>query len=125
MGLKVMVLEDDESIRSTLTAFLQKQGYEVLPFSRPDQCSFYHSNKCSCVIGSHCTDIILTDVNMPGQDGIGFIEDQIAKGCRVSRIAVMSGDWQSDAMKKAESLGCKIFHKPFSILSLKDWLEGL
>ncbi len=125
MVKKVFILDDDELIRTTLTYFLKQEGYQVESFSQPDRCPVYFSTNCICQANSHCADIIITDINMPGQGGIDFIENQIRKGCKVTHIAVMSGDWASQEMKKAKNLGCKTFSKPFSILAMKEWLDSL
>jgi hypothetical protein len=62
---------------------------------------------------------------MPGTSGIKFIEKQLRQGCKVKKIAVMSGDWGDSGLVKAQELGCKVFKKPFSILDMKKWLEEI
>jgi DNA-binding response OmpR family regulator len=125
MVKKVLVLDDDDLIRSTLFYFLQQEGYHVEAYAQPDHCPIYLSNQCICQVNEPCADIIITDINMPGTGGIEFIQSQLRKGCKVTHIAVMSGDWESGQMKIARDLGCKTFLKPFSILAMKKWLESL
>jgi hypothetical protein len=57
--------------------------------------------------------------------GLAFVEAQTLRGCKgsVGNKAVISGTWEREELAKAERLGCKIFHKPFRINELLDWLE--
>lgn len=125
MSLKVFVLDDDELIRATLTNFLQQEGYQVYSFSQPDHCQLYYTDRCVCKKDEPCADVIISDLNMPGQNGMQFIENQIRKGCKVRHIAVMSGDWGDPAIQKAREMGCLVLQKPFSILTLRKWLDDL
>jgi CheY-like chemotaxis protein len=125
MAIKILVFDDDELIRMTLTNFLKQEGYEVASFNQPDHCPMYYSDAGLCHKEEGCADIIITDLNMPGTNGINFIERQLQQGCKVKKIAVMSGDWGDSGLVRAEELGCKVFKKPFSIMDMKKWLEGI
>ncbi len=123
MAIRVYVLDDDELIRITLSSFLEQEGYEVSAFAQPDHCPIYYSKTCGCKKGQACADIIITDLNMPGQSGMDFIENQIRRGCKVNHIAVMSGDWSDPGLNKARHMGLMVFLKPFSILHIRKWLR--
>jgi len=125
MALKTLIFDDDELIRSTLAFFLESEGCEVYAFEKPDQCPYYLYEDCKCDQNSYCADIIITDINMPGSSGIEFVENQIRNGCKVKNIAVMSAEWDGPHLARAEELGCKVFHKPFSIIDLRDWLNSV
>ena len=125
MSIRVFIFDDDELIRTTLSYFVEQEGYKVSAFAQPDHCSIYFSDDCMCSQKEPCSDIIITDVNMPGVNGLKFIENQIRKGCKVQHIAVMSGDWTDPGLKQAKTWGCQVFYKPFSILKLKNWLDSI
>ena len=125
MALKVLILDDDEAVRSTLSKFLMACGFEVQSYSEPSNCPTYLTSNCTCGKETGCADIILTDINMPGSTGISFIQNQIQNGCRVKNIAVMSGGWTEEDKKKVKKLGCMIFEKPFSMFELKKWLDRI
>lgn len=123
MAIRVFIFDDDELIRMTLSSYLHQEGYEVAAFQQPDHCPLYFSDDCVCLKDQGCTDVIITDLNMPGTSGVKFIQRQLSHGCKVKKIAVMSGDWGDPALDIARDLGCKIFKKPFSILEIKKWLD--
>jgi len=125
MSIRVFVFDDDELIRTTLSYFLIQEGYQVSEFAQPDHCSLYYEKDCICGAKQACADIIITDINMPGENGLSFIENQIQKGCKVGHIAVMSGDWEDPDLEKAKEIGCEVLYKPFSIVKLKNWLDSI
>lgn len=123
MAIRVFIFDDDELIRMTLSSYLNQEGYEVAAFQQPDHCPLYFSDDCVCPKEQGCTDVIITDLNMPGTSGVKFIQKQLSRGCKVKKMAVMSGDWGDPALDIARDLGCKIFKKPFSIFEIKKWLD--
>ena len=64
-GDKVLVLDDEENLRSTLVEFLADLGYEVS--CTPDSCSGVR------LAAVHSPDIILLDLNMPRVSGLDAI----------------------------------------------------
>jgi DNA-binding NarL/FixJ family response regulator len=125
MSIKVFVFDDDELIRTTLSYFLKQEGFLVSEFAQPDHCSLYYDENCLCPVKNACANIIITDINMPGENGLQFVENQVRKGCKVEHVAVMSGDWEDPFLKRAQQLGCQIFYKPFSIIEMKEWLDKI
>ena len=123
--IKAIVIDDDELIRLTLESVLKKRGYEVQSYSEPMFCLNYLDHECICNLNSPCTDIIITDLNMPSVNGLAFIEHQIQNGCKVDNIAVMSGYWSDQTLEKAIMIGCQIFEKPFDLKDLHQWLDGI
>jgi len=120
---RVLVFEDNAIVRSTLKQVLDQLGFDVLAFPEPGFCPLYDLEKCMCPPEHACSDIIISDIDMPGVSGIEFVADQIRKGCKVKHIALMSGGWSVGYLRQANSLGCKTFSKPFNLEDLKKWLE--
>ena len=123
MKYRLIVLEDDDIIRSALWQFFDDLGYEVYTFQNPSLCPLNEKQFCDCPLEQACSDMILSDINMPQVTGIEFIKDMRQKGCRVKNIAIMSGDWTTDAIEEAGNFGVKIFEKPFDLEALIDWLN--
>ena len=123
--LRVILVEDNDNVRITLKLLLEHRGYEVLAFSKPTICPLQIQPACRCSENQSCTDVILTDFDMPEMDGIRFIENLRKKNCKCSHVAIMSGFLTREAIKQAEKLGCKIFEKPFEKEILFKWLDNI
>ena len=123
MKPRVLVFEDNDILRSALEYILDGRGYEVFTFANPDLCQIFDSVDHNCPTNHACTDIIISDVNMPFQTGLELIQDRRQKGCKVKHRALMSGDWTDSDLKYAQELGCRIFHKPFDIREMLEWLD--
>ncbi len=55
--------------------------------------------------------------------GFEFVEHQKSKGCKIQKIAIMSGRWTNENIKHAKRLGCHMFKKPFKIDEIEKWLD--
>jgi DNA-binding response OmpR family regulator len=120
---RVLVFEDNDILRSALEYILDRRGYEVFTFANPDLCHIFDSPDHNCPVDLPCTDIIISDVNMPSKTGLELIQERRQKGCKVQYRALMSGDWTDSDLKYARELGCRIFHKPFDIREMLEWLD--
>jgi CheY-like chemotaxis protein len=123
--LRIILLEDNDNVRSVLTMMLTHRGYEVFSFPKPTVCPLQLQPACRCNHNQSCTDVILTDLDMPEMDGLRFIGNLKKKNCKCRHIAVMSGSLTADAMFLAVKLGCSAFEKPFDKEVLFQWLDGI
>ena len=121
---RILVFDDHPEILKLLqVVFHARGGYEVFTYTNPAACPIFNHENCSCPDGQSCSDIILTDINMPVIRGIEFIEKQITKGCNCRHLALMSGDFTPEDESRASELGVKFFRKPFKISAVFDWLD--
>ena len=90
---RILIFDDSEEIRSLLYEFFNRRQYEVFSFPNPGVCPISHEKICPCPTGEACSDFILSDLNMPVQQGIDFLEGQIRKGCQCKNMTLMSGDF--------------------------------
>jgi CheY-like chemotaxis protein len=120
--IRAVVLDDDYVLRSLIDDVLKDRGYEVHGSSEPFFCPIFLDSKCPCPVETHCTTIIITDVNMPNMTGLEFIEHQKRMGCKVQHIAMMSGRWTEEEIEHAKRLGCHILEKPFKLDEIEKWL---
>ncbi len=123
MKYRVLIFDDEKTIRQMLWSLFDNRGYEVFTFPNPSSCPISEEKVCPCRDKQTCSDIILSDVNMPIKNGLDFLEEQIKKGCRCKHIALMSGAFTDESVSKAKSLGIKIFKKPFKITEIINWLD--
>lgn len=124
-NFRILVFDDHQEILDLLKAVFDSRGYEVLTYPHPGACPIFDNEDCSCPNNQSCTDIILTDINMPVMRGIDFVEKQIKKGCHCRHLALMSGDYNSSDLERANELGLKFFQKPFDISDVFDWLDQI
>ena len=114
----IIVIDDNEAARGTMRRVLEKAGHQVLEASDGDA-----GLKLLAETGGR---LVITDIFMPGQDGIVTLR-RIKKefpGVRV--IAVSGGDatGRIDLRKDAELLGAaRTLRKPFSPGELRRAVE--
>jgi len=122
---RILIFDDSEEIRSLLYGFFNKRGLEVFSFPNPAACPISHEKTCPCPTGLACSDFILSDLNMPVQQGIDFLERQKHKGCKCKNMALMSGDFTESDVVRAKSIGLVLFRKPFAITEILEWIESI
>jgi len=120
---RVLLLEDNASILKLLTESLEDRGYEVLGFSSPAICPLQMLPACRCDDNQTCTDIIVSDLNMPNITGLRFIENQKKKNCKCKHVALISANWTQKDASLAQEIGCRVFTKPFFFEEFDAWLD--
>jgi CheY-like chemotaxis protein len=124
--LRVLVLDDDESVRHVIAQVLRRRNCEVIEF--PDAmscCSFVTAGKDCPSKNGPCADVLITDIKMPGIDGLEFLESLGIRKCRIPHQAVMSAFWTASALDRARRLGCRVYVKPVGLTELDRWLATL
>lgn len=125
MNRRVLIFDDDQAIRKILWLLFDSLGYEVFTFPHPGVCPLSNEQICACPEGQACSDIIISDLQMPFKNGLDFVAEQIKKGCRCKNIALMSGTFTQTQLDKAENLGIKVFRKPFRFGDVKKWVDRI
>lgn len=106
MNEKILLVDDDRSVRVTLTEVLQKAGYQVV----------------TAVDGEHALekvnednfDLVLLDMNLPGVDGIEVLR-RIKVEIPSQQVIMITGYGTIETAVEAMKLGaCDYIQKPFS-----------
>ena len=63
---KVLIVDDEESIRSMIAVLLQKEGYQVSSAS--------DGSEALDLLGEQAFDLVLSDIRMPGMDGLELLD---------------------------------------------------
>jgi two-component system response regulator AtoC len=63
---KVLVVDDEESVRSMISVLLQKEGYQVS--------SAQDGQDAIDLLGEQSFDLVLSDIRMPRMDGLGLLD---------------------------------------------------
>lgn len=104
---RILIIDDEKNMLHMLSAFLGKEGYDVLATSDGRQGIAHASEKAF--------DFILCDVKMPGMDGLQFLDAAKAQGITAT-IIMMSAFATVDTAVTAMKNGAYDFiTKPFKI----------
>jgi CheY-like chemotaxis protein len=66
---RAIVCDDDYMILDVFRHLFESMGYEVLTADTPMTCAFYREHADTCPQHDRCTDILITDNNMPNRQG--------------------------------------------------------
>lgn len=122
--IRAAVIDDEPAIRALLCDVLRRRGYEVTSFSDPFARSCFRSGDLACPMprGQPCVDVMLTDLEMPGHNGLNYVEAQLRHDCKCSHIALITGSGTEADFDRARRLGIKTFLKPLRVKELEAWL---
>ena len=107
----ILVAEDEVVVRNIVCLLLQKEGYQVLSAANGqealDLAREYHGT----------IDLLLTDVKMPGMDGLVLAQHVIAERPGI-RVLLMSGKLSAEIREKNVRL--PFLRKPFVPAVFRD-----
>jgi DNA-binding NtrC family response regulator len=110
---RILVVDDDASIRRALTILLSKAGYEVTQAS--------DGFEAVRLWRDHGADLVITDLHMPKKDGIETIIELLSH-TPGARIIAMSGGGQTkrlDLLGNMALLGSVLtIEKPFTLAEM-------
>lgn len=124
--MNAMILDDDPLVRSLVGNVFCRMGYRVMSYSNPVECPLFTAKGCPCNISVPCPDVILSDYDMPGVNGVEFFETIVRFGCKCSCLALMSGSTiPKNYLERAVKLQLKLIAKPFHADQIKSWLDEI
>ena len=115
---KILIVDDDASIREILSTQLSRLHYEtVAAADGAEAVDLFRTSK---------PDLVLMDVMMPNMDGLTAcqkIRGLEKKGARVPILFLTARDSQHDKLSTALSGGDDFVTKPISLQELRERLE--
>ena len=115
--MKVLIIDDERSIRNSLGEILSDEGYNVTVAA--------NSQEARVAIHSCHPDAILLDIWMPDTDGMSLLKEWASQGPLPCPIIMMSGHANIDMAVEATKFGAFTFlEKPTSIKTLVDTLKA-
>ncbi len=124
--LRAVIIDDEPFIRNMLRDFFLLRGYEVLAYGDAASVCPLGKEGDACPNEGPCTDVLLTDFNMPGLSGVELLRRQEAMDCKLDRRnkAVISAYIDDANLQAIEAMGCRFFRKPFTISAVAEWLAA-
>lgn len=106
---RILVVDDDELVRSTVRATLKRAGHEVIEAQDGLQ--------ASDALARNPVDVVVSDIIMPEVDGIGLLL-KLRKQYPALKVIVISGGGRTqnvDFLRMATTLGADLaLAKPFT-----------
>lgn len=118
--LKVLVIDDDELVRQTISAILQRRGFQVVLAEDGDAGLEKYQ--------SAAPDVVITDILMPGKEGIETIVELRRLSPSLKIIAISGGGVQGNLsyLDMARRLGANdVLVKPFTPDAVVNAVRGL
>ena len=115
--MKILLIDDDEWVRDSLTLFLESEGCHLKALETAEE--------GLKALKDEKYDIIITDYWLPGMDGLDFLSRIYSPNSNALKILITAYGSHS-IIEKAKELGVhSLITKPFSSESLEYVLEQL
>lgn len=117
---KILLVDDDDQLRSAIAEILENEGYEVWEVATIKEAVQCFDSTIS---------LLICDIVLPEENGIEFITKVKAHYSRLPIIAIsggVSGAYSEHYLKSAELLGASaVLKKPFRFEDLIEQVKSL
>jgi CheY-like chemotaxis protein len=116
--MQILVVDDDEVIRDSLTAFLISEGHA---------CEAVADGRAALVYLERRTpDVVITDLSMPEMGGLQLVRELREKHEETLNIVIITAFARESEIRAAQALApvC-IIHKPLRAPRLRSVLESI
>lgn len=116
MSKKIMVVDDSNAIRESLVFTLKNAGYDVVESSNGEDALI--------LMKKHSIGLFISDVNMPGMDGITLLKKiKEDKDYKHTPVIMLTTEGSGDMINAGKEAGAKAWMiKPFQ---QKDLIEAV
>jgi CheY-like chemotaxis protein len=115
---RILVAEDDPHILRLISMWLQRQGHTVIEAR--------NGLMARALIQDAPVDVLVTDINMPGLDGVTLVESVLQNGRVRQGIVVLTNRWDHGAIRDRLAVsGVHVIPKPFSPSRLSELVDSI
>ena len=115
-GKNILVVDDNKFLRIAVSKMLSGLGYEVLSAdSGENGLSVFLKNKF---------DVVLSDYEMPGMDGVAFA-CRIKKSSPRTRVVIMTGAGKETVLARKSTAVDEVISKPFTLERINKTIQSL
>ncbi|MBM4327191.1 MAG: sigma-54-dependent Fis family transcriptional regulator [Deltaproteobacteria bacterium] len=116
MNERLLVVDDEASMRELLQIMLSKEGYEVvLATSGEEAMDLYQKQR---------PDLVITDIKMPGMSGLDLIREIRAVDSLAAIIAITAYASADDAVRAVREGAYDYISKPFQVEDLRSVIRN-
>jgi DNA-binding NtrC family response regulator len=106
----ILIVDDDDFLRSILTEYLEGQGYDCTPAENVEQ--------ARSRLNERRFQLAISDFNMPSESGLDLLK-HLSSRCPATSFILMSGDVNPGLRDRAFELGASAcVAKPFKLQDL-------
>jgi CheY-like chemotaxis protein len=115
-GEKILVVDDNNFFRSVVSKMLSMLGYDVLAAdSGENGLSLFLKNKF---------DIVLSDYEMPGMDGVAFA-GSVKKSSPRTPVVIMTGAGRETVFSRKSTAADEVISKPFTLAEIDETIQNV
>ncbi|MGK9475680.1 sigma-54-dependent transcriptional regulator [Melioribacter sp. OK-6-Me] len=115
MRSKLLIIDDDDSIRQTLTNYFKKLGYNVV--------AARDGNEGYEMLQKMLPDLVISDIRMPGLSGLEFLRKAKETDEHIKVILITAHDDYRTTIEAMQKGAYDYFEKPLDIEKLKIAVE--
>ncbi len=113
--MKVLLVEDEQSMLFTLSNLLKHRGHEVI--------AAYSAEKGLEALGDGQVDLVISDLRLPGMDGISLIAEVRERCEDVVPIIISAYGTLGNAIDALKLSVCDFLRKPFDLCTFEETLS--
>lgn len=122
---RIVVAEDDPEMRRVVADALRKAGHEVVEASDGGTLSALLARASTQArFPDIALDLIITDIRMPGGNGLDIVETLRATSCRTP-VILMTAFGDHETRRRSERIGAILLDKPFRMEALMQAVRAL
>jgi DNA-binding NtrC family response regulator len=115
--MNILLIDDDAGCLKSLTYVLEMGKHKCHAFTVPEQ--------ALCAYGQETYDAVITDMKMPGLNGVQVLQ-QIRSLNPEAEVIIVTADWDTESAIAAVNCGaCAYLLKPLKLLDLMSVLKKL
>ena len=113
---KVLLIEDERTIRGFMQAILTANGYDVLMAGT--------GAMANTMISSHCPDLIILDLGLPDMDGMTILRS-VREWSKIPILVVSARSHERDKVEALDAGADDYLAKPFGMMELISRVNAL
>lgn len=116
--MKIVIVDDNESIRKVLQVLCEEEGHEVVA-------EFGDGVGLLDYVTNHHPDVVCLDFNLPGEDGLQLLSQMNIKANHVDVVMITGSDDPELKGHAADQGATGFIHKPFEQTQIVDELKAI